>query len=106
MTGIAILKSPTVEEVVAEIFNVATTIAAVLPVGAEVAGAIKLAATIGNGIAHAYPAIVALYANIKAAAEGGAAPTAEAWAEYNAAADTAHQEWLAAVADARGTSTS
>jgi len=100
------IAKPTVESVVSEIFNVATTIAAVFPVGAEVAGAIKLAATVANGLVNAVPSVVALYDNIKAAVEGGAAPTAEQWASYNAAADTAHVKWLAAVAEARGTSTS
>lgn len=97
--------APSAESVVSQILDVAETIASALPVGGEIASAIKLAAVIGNGIAHASPAILALYDTIKASVEGGAAPTPEAWDAYDAAADTAHVEWLAAVAEARGTST-
>lgn len=90
----------TTSSVLNNIFNVADTIASMLPAGSEVVDAIKLAVTIGNGLANALPAIEALWSEIQAAAAGQVAPTEAQWAAWNAAADTAHQEWLAAIGQA------
>jgi len=79
--------------------EIAANVIAVMPVGAEVVGAVRLANTIAAGVVNAEPALVAIADEIEAAKNSGEKVTPEKWAEYNAAADKAHDDLKAALAE-------
>lgn len=65
----------------------------------SVAGfAVSKILAIAGDVADEEPTLVASFDAVAAAADGGAAPTAEEWATFNAAADAAHANVRAAIA--------
>lgn len=54
---------------------------------------------LASGLVSGIPDIESAWAEIKAAADGGAAPTAAQWAALDSAADAAHEALQAAIAD-------
>lgn len=91
----------TIGAIATKILEVAETVAALTPVGAGVVTAIKIASAIGTGLVQDAPQMVAAWNEMQAVKNGGAAPTAEQWAKWDALADSAHADLQAAVAAAQ-----
>ena len=81
------------------ILPIAGNVIDVLFPGLSIAGisASKALSVVGS-LSQSEPAITAAFGNVAAAVSGGAAPTADQWAAFNAAADKAHNDFQAAVA--------
>jgi hypothetical protein len=81
------------------VLSVAGPVVADLFPEAQIAGfGVSQLLSVVNGVATAAPDLTNAYNNIKAAVTGGAAPTAEQWAAFDAAADQAHADFQAALA--------
>lgn len=90
----------TLLEQITAIISILSTIASVALPGATIAGwaltkIIAFAMAVANGI----PDAISAFQAIQNAANGEAAPTAEEWAAADAAADTAHLAFQAAIAE-------
>lgn len=81
-----------------KVMEVAEVVGPLIPGGTPIVTAVKMIATIGTGLVKAEPAAEALFAEIKAAAEGGAAPSDEQWAAWQARVDQAHDDLTSALA--------
>lgn len=83
---------------VREMLPLITDALTILAPGASIGG---LAATkivgIAAGLLDGAPDLVNAYDAVKAAVNGGAAPTPEQWSAFNAAADAAHNDLQAAI---------
>jgi hypothetical protein len=78
--------------------EVADVIAPMVPGGAAVETAVKMAITIGTGLVKAEPAAEALWAEIQAVKNGGAEPTAEQWNAWEERVNSAHDDLNRALA--------
>lgn len=77
--------------------EVAEVLAPLVPGGTPIVSIIKMATTVGAGLAKAEPAAEALFAEMKAVKEGGAAPTEQQWADWESRVTSAHDDLDAAL---------
>lgn len=87
----------TAAAIAAKVMEVAEVVAPLVPAGVPVLSAIKLATTIGAGLVNSAPAAEALWTEIQAVKNGGAAPTAEVWADWESRVAQAHDDLKAAL---------
>lgn len=83
------------------LLSVVENVLKVMPGTSSVINGVELAAKITTGLLAAAPPVISAYDEIKAAANGGPAPTQAQWDAWNAAADQAHSDLQAAVAAAQ-----
>jgi hypothetical protein len=81
-----------------KVMEVAEVVAPLVPGGASILSVVKLVSTIGAGLVKSEPAAEALWRDIQAVKNGGAAPTAEQWADWKTRVDQAHDGLKAALA--------